>query len=260
MENSWLNALITLRVLLIGSTSGLAWMIIFVLIFSAILYTVWRQLMNGKIESNYLICLVLGLLPIFNSALFHTWDAKFMAISLPWLYILIAHTLQTYVKIPALQTLAAASLLLPGLTFFFVSLPISDWRGLDAYINRHCAKDKKQILIYNHFIDKLLLNRYYEGCVLSIPYASKNELNEWDKSVIKENYLRFPHSEEEVSAWIKENNINSFEELFLLKTDDVGVEMEPVLKKHGWQLAEIERAYAPVGKTLLRYVNNRQER
>jgi hypothetical protein len=148
---------------------------------------------------------------------------------------LLAYILNKYFpKIKDAITIAIAISLF-GLIIFARALPINDWSGINSYLQSHRDPDKNQILIYNHFVDKLLLERYLKVPINTLPYLGPDDAGlNWDQLLIKTNYYRYIHPDIEMLKWYRDNNLLTYDQIFLLKEIGVGIDIDWTLITNRW--------------------------
>jgi len=99
-----------------------------------------------------------------------------------------------------------------------------------------------------------LANKYYGSPMERKFYTTPDADADWDKGIITGNYRRYLHNKQEMTDWYAANNIDQYNELFLLYSKDVGVELPDILASNNWKLISTDRVSpAKDERVILRY-------
>lgn len=185
----------------------------------------------------------------------HLWNVRFLVVSLPFVITIFAVLLDIYIKRTWLIVCAVLLLCLPGLIQLKNIFPVNDWGKLNTYISDNSTPGKKQVFVYNDFIEKLLVDRYYKGPAeekMYLPQTTKD----WDRLIITENYRRYLHSAEEMKTWY-EANLKNYDEIFFLYSQDVGIDLREIFLKDGRDLISVDNiSPAKDARKIYRYAKN----
>ncbi len=228
-----------------------------ILIFlGAIGHIIYTQSKNKSFDFNLVLFIILGLFPIIAAALMNVLQIKFFVIALPFVVTLIAYLLILYLKKPMLVAIVILALTMPGAVAVYQALPLQDWRTVNNYFATRYAFGENKILLYNNFSYKNSLNFYFKSLVPTLAY--RLDTNDLDFDIITQNYLRTLHANTEVDAWIKDNNVTKYHEVFVLQDMGMGIALDKALERAGYTAAE--EPYRPrlMGNHLIfHYVKNK---
>ena len=192
---------------------------------------------RGK-EFPFLAALAVFALTIFFTLLLTLWNIRFLIFALPAFLILAAVLINDFIEKKAWAIIFTILIAAPGLFYINQACPLFDWGRINNFLSANHDAAKKQIFVYNDFIEKLLADRYYRAPMPAKAYLGGKEKN-WDKKIIFGNYLRYPRSDEETRQWYETERLDDFDEIFLLYSPDVGVDLPLLFKKQGWRLKSI---------------------
>ncbi len=244
----------TVQLLIFGPIFWQTSLLFFIILLLSIILILIKQKNNNHADKNFFYLLLFVFLPIIIAACLQIWSIKFIIVALPFITLLSAYSIVYFTnKLPPLTYLSILIALLPGLfSLFFVNLPVNNWGDINKYVGQNINKNKKQIFIYNSFIFKPLIDRYYNQSLVALPYFQEKE-TDWDEAIIKRNFIRFKHEDKEVEAWIKNNQLDNYDEILILNNDYVGVHVPKILEKQGWRLKTIYPLCIPELDGLLLY-------
>jgi|GEM_PF-2000297 len=250
IDNDWLNAIFSIQSLFFGLVSiparkisaafpfAFIWVVlglIIIALISSLIYCFYRQNKAGVINQNLAFVSIFWGWPIFIAIVLRLWQVKFFTVSLPFLILIIAYLLNYYLREKILTTVAVVALNIFGLIMLARALPINDWGEINNYLQSHLDPNKKQILIYNHFVDKLSLERYLKVNVATLPYLGPDDQNQnWDNLLVKKNYYRYIHSDTEMIKWYRDKRLTDYDEIFLFKEIGVGLDIDWTLITNRW--------------------------
>lgn len=231
----------TLQSLLVGTINWKYGLLSIIATVLAVLFVIYRQKRQQNIEEKFLYLLIFIIIILTSSALWKLWNFKFILVSLPVVMLTLAYIITNLTKSKLSWLLIIGLFIIPGTKTFLGFLPLNHWTGINNFIAQNTNYPKKQILIYNLFTNKLLMDRYYHQTVPRLAYEEKKITN-WDETLIKNNYLRYIRSEAEIQQWLKTINIDQYDEIFLLQNPLVGINLSTVLVEQGW-LAKTQPFY-----------------
>lgn len=128
-----------------------------------------------------------------------------------------------------IYALIISSLIFTNYTFVYKSLPIDSWQVINDTANKIYNKDKKQLLIYNNFIYRDQIHRYYNGKIPTKPYFTYNM--DFDEAIIKKNYAFIAHTEKEILKWLDDINIQQYDDVILIQHHYIGKDLSTFLEK-----------------------------
>jgi len=206
------------------------------LIISGLIWLLIKQHNNKQNHKQMLgYLLIISCLPLSAIVFWGLWNIRFLAIIVPIIIITLAIIINNLTSNKIFITTIVVLLMLPG-TYnnFKYTLPVSDWKSINNYVQKNQNTNKKQILIYNLDVSKILFDRYYLSAIPTLPFTT-NFVTNWDEQIIKGNYIRVPYKQTEIDSWIEENKINNYDEIFLLQNNYIGKDIAKSLQKQGWQ-------------------------
>lgn len=197
----------------------------------------YESFKNKKIDTNFIYLFFIFLLPLLTCFFVGTTNFKFYIIILPAFAMVVAYLLTR--QLPVLIIIGALLLAsLPGIKNIYTQynpLLKDEWRFINNYLGEHHKKEKKQLVIYNIFVHKLLLDRYYTAPFKTIGYLTEKDTSDFDRLIITKNYVYYKRPDAEIDAWVEQNKINEYEEVFILQKDDYGVMLNEALERKGWK-------------------------
>lgn len=199
----------------------------------AVSWIFWQQKKSGATDKKFIALLLMAFLPALAAGFFGLWNIKFFMVSLPWAVLVLAYILDALFKKFWLAILAAVLLALPGLLYLYLLMPINDWNGINQYLAKNYSAGKKQIFIYNLFIDRFLTERYLNAPMPVLPYFPCQNCD-YEREIVLKNYLRYQHPAEEIQGWLKRVNLKKFDEIFLLE-EKAGIDLSEYLAADGWK-------------------------
>jgi len=210
----------------------------------------YRQSQIKNLDKKFIVLLFMTAMPVVVSGALEIWNIKFFMIALPWAAVAIAYLLNSLIKNRWLVAVVLVILVLPGCLYIYYLLPLNDWRVLNGYLATNYRPKKKQIYIYNLFIDKLLIDRYYQSPIPTLPYFTGAD---WERDVISKNFLRFKHPSEELNQWLDNQHIENYDEIFLSE-EKCGIDLSAELNARGWLMKKSFYAHQLDRKKLYLYV------
>jgi len=252
LKTNLIDIINSLQPLLLGphyKISGCLISAIFILTSGIIIY---RQIHYKNTDTKFIILLTASITPIIAAGMLGLWNIKFFIIVLPWFAIIIAYLINKLIKNNLLATGIIILLVLPGWTYLYKLLPLNDWRIINNYLAENYQPAKKQVFIYNLFIDKLLIERYYQSPIPTLPYFTGTD---WAADIVSKNYLRYIHPQDEINQWLNNQQLENFDEIFL-EEEKCGIDLSTILPGRGWKLKKIIDAHQLDRKKLYHYVRH----
>jgi 4-amino-4-deoxy-L-arabinose transferase-like glycosyltransferase len=231
------NIIDSLKDLVFGTVHPLWSVFLFYLLICALVLTVYNAQRKNKLDSRILQIIILALFIIMLPLAFGTTNINFITTSLPLIAIIAAWTLGQIFKKIIWSILLILILTVPGLMILYDNLPTSNWGLVNAYINRQVVPGQRQIFIFENFMEKPVFDKYYRAQIPSLAY-NQYENENWDYSLITKNFLVAPRTEEELLEWLKNKQINSYQEILVLHDSTYCVSLHYALKKLGWGLKD----------------------
>lgn len=189
------------------------------------------------INPNFAYLFLIFFLPLLTCFFVGATNFKFYIVILPAFALVVAFLLTR--QLPILIIIGALLLAsLPGIKNIYTQynpLLKDEWRFINNYLGEHYNQEKKQIVIYNIFVHKLLLDRYYTAPFKTIGYLTEKDTGDFDRLIITKNYIYYKRPNEEIDAWVEQNKIDGYEEVFILQKDDYGVMLNDALERKGWK-------------------------
>lgn len=227
----------------------------FLLVTALIIYffiRAWPK--NGaQNKERLLLCGLFILIPFLSAAALGTYNIKFIMVAQGALILITAYLITATWPGLIWPLIFVVLSLAPGIKGTYAEEPLNNWDGFNQIINAACRPDKKQILIYNHFVDQLSLKRYYRGCLPTLPYATVAQQKNWNRALVTDNYLRYPHAAEEIDGWLDANRVATYDEIFLLQEEHIGLDLNTRLEQGGWRLLGKEKLKLLETKYLYHY-------
>lgn len=227
----------SLKDLVFGNVPPLWSVLLFYFLISALVLTIYVTQRKNKLDSRILQIIILALFIVVLPLAFRITNINFITTSLPLIAIIAAWTLDHIFKNIFWSVLLILIITVPGIKILYDNLPISNWNSVNAYINKQVIPGQRQIFIFENFMEKPVFDRYYRAQIPSMAYNQYINEN-FDYSLITKNYLTTPRSEDEMVAWLKNNQIDSYHEVILLHESGYCVPLHYALKKLGWRLKE----------------------
>lgn len=221
--------------LFIGYTSWIVGMLVLAGCIASVYIVLRRQHQQHAPDTNFLIVLILACFPLLCALLLNLLNIKFFLIALPWTITLASYLLYMLDK-RYLAHILIFGILIYNTTSLYYSLPLNNWRPVNAYITGKYNPKLKQIIIYNSFTQKHEVDHYITTPLPTYPYIPKGV--DWDNFLITNNYLWYIHPEHEMLQWLGSYDIDAAQEIILLDDKDVGIDIGTVLLQTGWKEAE----------------------
>ncbi len=215
------------------------WALLIIFIFFATtIWTMYQQRKNDRPNEAFIVLLIFSLLPLVAALFLGLWNIKFIVFTLPTVQLLVAYFLTTYLaRWPTLIGIFCLLLVLPGLVELTFLLPLEKWSTLNKYISTNINPAKNQLLIYSNFTDEQRLNRYFNFSIPALPYYALTEKENWDKTIITQNYLRIIHPLSELQNWYQAENLKNYNDIFVLEVNTIGeINLSKLLEQNGWHL------------------------
>ncbi|KKP59466.1 MAG: hypothetical protein UR53_C0002G0080 [Candidatus Magasanikbacteria bacterium GW2011_GWC2_34_16] len=239
LGNDWTNLVGTLQSIFQGPSNqyiGIGIIFSFLLITT---FNLYQQKKTNKLNTNFILLTIFILVPGTTFALTGLWNIKFFIIILPWTILLLVYLLDFYLHKILLTLIVLCLLLWPGLTRLNKVLPLNNWQTVNDYLSGKYNPAKKQVVIYEHFFDKILIDRYYQGKISIIPYTEGDQENQpEDYAIITTNYAMYLRPEKEINDWLDKKAVEQNDEIFLLHKDSLGININKVLESRGWKRQE----------------------
>jgi hypothetical protein len=233
-----LNYLWQFQLLIFGPADFGLCLFILSAIIIAVIFILYHTRKTNKINLNVINILIFTFLPLITALAIGLFNLKFIWIAVPYLLISLAcglFIIFNFVKIPWFSLIMIIIFILPGTKLLLSSMPFGNWREIDTIIAKYSTNNKKEIFIYNNPIFRDIVNKYVNT---SLPKKAMylSAINNWDEMIIKENYILTKASKEKIDTWVKENEINKFETIFLMYDDRMDGYLPYILKNNGWLL------------------------
>lgn len=239
LSNDWTNLIGTLQSIFQGPSNRYIGVSIIVTFLFLTFLNLYQQKKNNRLNTNFILLTIFILIPGLTFLLTGMWNIKFFIIILPWTVLLLIYLLDFYLHKTLLIILILSLLLWPGLARLSRVLPLNNWQTVNNYLSEKYNPTKKQIVIYEHFFDKMLIDRYYQGKMPIIPYTENNQENQpLDYAIITTNYAMYLRPKKEINDWLDKKIIEQNDEIFLLHKDSLGINVNKVLEDRGWKRQE----------------------
>lgn len=229
-------------------------------------YTIYKQIKNKKGDRMLYIVGIFFLMPLLATVFLNLWSIKFIIIGLPWMLIIFAYLLNLYLTDILFVAIFISLLVAPGLARLNAALPLSDWQAINDCVSRHKKADARQIFIYDPFIFKILFDRYYNATVPTLGYFPYQDYENWDQKTIKTNYLMYKHPKEEILAWMDEQKLTDYDEIFVMQESgkekkEIAVDITSVLEEKKYILTDqCDTRLADGGKAIYYYVKTEKKK
>ncbi|MDD2758519.1 MAG: glycosyltransferase family 39 protein [Patescibacteria group bacterium] len=235
-KDSPIYLLSTLKILFFGPATNILLAINATLFLCLLFFYFYQLKKEGRINPAFFLIFLLFFIPLLSAFIMKLWNIKFSIIGLPALVIVWAVLIEKAAAKNWLKIVLILGLTSTGILMLFGSFPLSDWRTVNRYALGHYQPEKKQIIVHNDFIYRLLVDRYYHGPIPVIFFQTERvkNIDDPDRAIITTNYLMYQADETEEQKWYEENKLNDFDEMFLIAEKTMGASLFPILEKNGW--------------------------
>jgi len=253
-HNNFLGIFTPLKLIFFGPGSNYYIYFLIAIFFILLIKYFIKQVRTDPTNKYFTSTVLIFSIPLIASLIMSLWNIRFIIIALPAFVIVSACLLSLNINRLILATGIATAVTLCGVINLFSSFPLNNWAKLNNFLTANYSSDKNQVFIANDFIEELLANKYYGSPMEKIFYTTPDADTNWDKSIITGNYRRYLHDKQEMAGWYAANNISQYDELFLLYSKDVGVELPDILASDNWKLISTDRVSpAKDERVILRY-------
>lgn len=257
LNKSGINLLHTLQSVFQGPNNKYLGGFIIIAFFVFLFLDIYKQKKTNKINPHIITFSTFILIPFLLFTFTGMWNIKFFIITMPWTVVLTAYLFNQYLP-QSLTYIAIILLAAQNLIGLSQILPINNWQTVNNYLSQKYNTDQKQTVIYEHFFDKMLIDRYYQANIPAIPYTEGNQASQpVDYSIITTNYAMYIRPEQEIKKWLDDNNVEKNDEIFLLHKDDLGININKKLEERGWILVDTFYPRLLEYTELLHYVRNK---
>jgi uncharacterized membrane protein len=245
IKTNFANIIRPLINIFIGQANYILGAVIIAGLLLLIILTAKREWVNKNI--NFYALLAFAATPLLLSAALNVWNIKFFILTLPFFALLVSYTMEkmlgTFFAVVGIIIICSI-----GLYNLSASLPITDWRPVDNYLQQNFLPAETAI-IYNDFTLKAQMERYLPAYTSSsIPFLLYSGMN-WDEIMVQKNYLYINASENEKAAWYKNNKLDNYKKIILLQGEaDYLNKLDAMLGANGWTAVSEPRSAALCGK------------
>lgn len=216
------------------------------------IFSIYKITKKRAQQPIFLIILSLAIFPFLFATILGTIEPKFYIICLPWVFLTIAYLLSD--NLPIWTSLTFFLIFIPGLQIFFTLFPINNWSVVNNYLVANIPAHHKTIFIYNSFINKNEVDHYLHLSIPTISYLP-HPINNWDHFLITENYFKLHETSQKITAWVNDNGLYDFNDIFLMQIPDntfASIDIASALKEKGYHLATTP-ATMPIVNSLVIY-------
>lgn len=257
LNKSGVNLIHTLQSIFQGPTNEYLGVLIIVAFFALLFLDIYKQKKTSNINLDIITLSIFVLIPFLLFTFIGMWNIKFFIVIMPWTVLLTAYLFDRYLPRP-LTYLAIILLATQNLISLSQILPMNNWQTVNLYLTEKYNPTKKQLVIYEHLFDKMIIDRYYHAGISTVPYTESNQANQSiDYSIITTNYALYIRPEQEIKKWLDDNSIEKNDEIFLLHKGNLGVNINKILEERGWILADTFYPHLSEYTKLFHYVRNK---
>ncbi len=203
------------------------------LFFVGLIYVIYKK----NSDKNFILITLFFFIPFVIALGMQLFNIKFFAITIPWIALLSGYMLGQ-IK-PYYRTILITLICIPAIIPFFTSyFPLHSWDSINEYIKNN-THDKKQIILNDDLSMMHEIDYYYTGHIPVLHFYTINQYATLDEKYIRENYFVYIRPTSEIQTWIQQNNLNKYDELFILQTKPEQIHLDEMLHDLGWKTHDI---------------------